>query len=154
MRHRLGVLLRAAGAAVLVATAAVAQASNDDKAAYELRDDTMRQLGRNLYLGIGRVVQGKAPYGPNTVAAAEAADRLIATLPNLFPPGSDVPPSRMRSQLLAPDSGRDALIAMVQNASAGLVTAVKGGDKDTMAAAFKVVNDACTACHTRFRNDN
>jgi cytochrome c556 len=138
-------------AAVLLASAAIAETVEDDRAAYELRDDTMRQLGRNLYLVVGRVVEGRIAYGPNTIAAAEAATKLIATLPTLFPPGSDVPQSRMRPQLLAPDSDRDALIATVQSAAAGLVTAVKGGDKATMARAFKAVNDACSACHTKYR---
>jgi cytochrome c556 len=141
-------------ATALIGSAAIAETAEDDHAAFELRDNTMRQLGRNLYVRIGRVVQGRAPYGPDTVNAAEVATRLIATLPTLFPPGSDVPPSRMRTELLAPDSGKDALIAAVQNAAAGLVPAVATGDNATMAAAFKAVNDACTACHTKFRNDN
>jgi len=147
-------LLFAIGALALIAPAAIGETAEDDHAAYELRDNTMRQLGRNVYLRIGRVVQDRAPYGPDTVNAAEVATRLIATLPTLFPSGSDVPPSRMRSELLAPDSGKDALIAAVQNAATGLVSAFKGGDKATMANAFRAVNDACTACHTKFRNDN
>jgi cytochrome c556 len=141
-------------AACAISTAAIAETAEDDHAAFEVRDNTMRQLGRNIYVRIGRVVQGYAPYGPDTVNAAEVADRLIATLPTLFPPGSDVPPSRMRTQLLAPDSGRDAMIAAVQGAAAVLVTAVKSGDKATMASAFTAINNACAACHTKYRNDN
>ncbi len=147
-------LLFAVGAFALVAPAAIGETAEDDHAAYVLRDNTMRQLGRNLYVRIGRVVQGHAPYGLDTITAAEAAERLIATLPTLFPPGSDVPPSRMRTELLAPDSGQATLIAAVQAATGGLVIAVKGGDKATMAIAFKAVNDACTACHIKYRNDN
>ena len=147
-------VLFAIGACALIAPAAIGETADDDHAAFVLRDETMRQLGKNLYVRIGRVVQGYAPYGPDTVTAAEAAERLIATLPTLFPPGSDVPPSRMRTELLAPDSGQVALIAAVQGATGSLVSAVKGGNPATMATAFKAVNDACTACHTKYRNDN
>ena len=141
-------------AAALLAAGATAETLDDDRAAFELRDDAMRQLGRNIYLRIGQVVQGRAPYGPDTVSAAEAANRLIDTLPTLFPPGSDVPPSRMRTELLAHERDRDQLIAAVQIAATGLVAAVKSGDKASMARAFTAINDACAACHTKYRNEN
>ena len=146
--------MRQAIVAVLIAASVAAAATPEDgRAAYERRDDTMKQLGRSLYTGIGRVVQGRSQYGPDTVTAAEAVTRLVATLPTLFPPGSDVPPSRMRPELLATDSNRDTLIAAVQRAAAGLVPAVRGGDNAAMASAYKAVTAACDACHSKFRND-
>jgi len=35
------------------------------KATFEQRVDTMKHMGRPFYLGIGRVLKGRAPYGPN-----------------------------------------------------------------------------------------
>ncbi len=57
---------------VLVVTASVSAlsapaldaASEDGKAAFERRADTMKHLGRPLYLGIGRVVKGYRPLRP------------------------------------------------------------------------------------------
>ena len=113
----------------------------------------MKQIGRNFYVGIGRVVQGRNPYGPQTVTAAETVTKLLAELPALFSPGSDVPQSRMNPAILAASSDRDALIAKVQQAAVGLVPAVKEGvdNKDAMASAYQAVADACSACHKKYR---
>ena len=140
-------------AAALMASVAVAAAAGDNMAGFQKRDDTMKQIGRNFYVGIGRVVQGRNPYGPQTVTAAENLTNLLTELPTLFPPGSDVPDSRMNPQILSATADRDALIAQVQDAAKGLVPAVKEGatNKEVMAAAFKKVDDACDACHNKYR---
>jgi cytochrome c556 len=137
--------------AALFASAAIA---GDNLAGYQTRDDTMKQIGRNFYIGIGRVVQGRNPYGPETVTAAETVTKLLAGLPNLFPPGSDVTQSKMNPAILTA-ADRDTLIANVQQAAAGLVPAVKDGatNKEAMASAYKAVNDACNACHKKYRNE-
>jgi hypothetical protein len=54
-----------AGVSALSAPALDA-APEESKAAFERREDTMKHLGRPLYLGIGRVVKGTAAYGPDT----------------------------------------------------------------------------------------
>jgi cytochrome c556 len=81
-----------------LSSVAVRSASLDDgKAAFEHREDTMKHMGRPLYLGIGRVVKGTAVYGPDTVTAAETVAALAATLNrNLFPPGSNVAESKIK----------------------------------------------------------
>jgi cytochrome c556 len=124
-----------AAAAVLVAFAALA---GDNIAGYQKRDDTMKQIGRNFYIGI----------------AAENVTKLVADLPGLFPPGSDVQQSKMNPAILTA-SDRDTLIANVQQAATGLVPAVKDGaaNKQAMADAYKSLNDACNACHKKYRNE-
>jgi cytochrome c556 len=145
--------LLAAAYAALIASAAIAATSEENLAAYKKRDGTMKQIGRNFYVGIGRVVQGRNPYGPQTVTAAETVTKLVAELPALFPPGSDVPESKMNPAILTATTDREALIAQVQQAAVGLVPAVKEGaeNKDVMASVYKAVNDACTACHKKYR---
>jgi cytochrome c556 len=141
-------------AAALIASAAIAATAEENVAAYQKRDDTMKQLGRNLFVNVGRVVQGRNPYGPETVAAAEAVSKQVADLPSLFPPGSDVPQSKMKPELVTAGD-RDAMIAQVQKAAEGLVPGVKEGatNKEAMASAYKAVADACVACHKKYRND-
>jgi cytochrome c556 len=41
----------------------------------------------------------------------------------------------------------------VQAATAKLVPAVKTGDKAAITVAYTAVNNACNACHTKFRKD-
>src|SRR5215468_5662612 len=82
---------------------AVGGASLDNgKTAFEHRADTMKRMGRPLYLGIGRVVKGTAAYGPDAVTAAETVASLASTLDRtLFPPGSDVAESKIKPEIFA-----------------------------------------------------
>src|SRR5580692_2296001 len=101
MRRWAGVLIPVAGTTALLAVAGVAS-SEDGKAAFERREDTMKHMGRPFYLGIGRVVKGTSAYGPDTVTAAETVATLASTLDNtLFPPGSDVAESKIKPEIFA-----------------------------------------------------
>jgi cytochrome c556 len=139
----------------LLSAVAVHRAPADDvKAAFERREDTMKHMGRPLYLGIGRVVKGTAAYGPDTVSAAETVATLAATLDrSLFPPGSNVADSKMRPEIFAAGEHVDQLIAAVQAAVAKLVPAVKSGDNVAITAAYTAAADACNACHKEFRKE-
>jgi len=138
-----------------LSSVAVRSASLDDgKAAFEHREDTMKHMGRPLYLGIGRVVKGTAVYGPDTVTAAETVAALAATLNrNLFPPGSNVAESKIKPEIFAAGDHVDQLITAVQIATAKLVPAIKTGDKAAITAAYTAVADACNACHMEYRKE-
>jgi cytochrome c556 len=144
----------AAGAGVLLAAVSQAAPPEDGKAAFEQREDKMKHMGRPFYLGIGRVVKGTAAYSPDTVTAAETVAALASTLDrSLFPPGSDVAESKIKPEIFAANDHVDQLIAAVQAATAKLVPAVKTGDKAAITVAYTAVNNACNACHTKFRKD-
>ena len=129
-------------------------AAEDSTAAFEKRQDTMKHMGRPLYLGIGRVVKGTTAFGPDTVAAAETVASLAATLDwTLFPPGSDVAESKIKREIFGAREHVEQLIAVVKTATAQLVPAIKTGDKLAIAAAYTAVNDACNACHKEFRKE-
>ena len=149
------VLIVVAAIGSLSATAAVlGESSADGKAVFARREDTMKRMGRPLYLGIGRVVKGTTPYGPDTVTAAETVASLASTLDRtLFAPGSNVADSKIKPAIFAAGDQVDQLIAAVQTATSRLVPAVKSGDKATIAAAYTAAADACNACHTKFREE-
>jgi cytochrome c556 len=134
----------------LLAGGALAQ---DGHAAFERRRDTMKAMGLALYLGIGRVAKGRAEFGPETVAAAETLAKLAATIPTLFPLGSDVPDSNMKSAILAAPDRVAQLAASVQAAMPEFVAEVKSGDKARIAIAATAMNKACDACHNDFRKE-
>jgi cytochrome c556 len=143
-----------AGISALLTIAVHGASVEDGKAAFERREDTMKRMGRPLYLGIGRVVKGTAAYGPDTVAAAETVASLAGTLDrSLFPPGSDVAESKIKPAIFAAGDHIDQLIAAVQTATAQLVPAVKTGDKAAIIAADTATANACNACHTEFRTE-
>ena len=109
-------------------------------------------MGRPLYLGIGRVVRGAAPYGPDTVTAAETVASLASTLDRtLFEPGSNVADSKIKPAIFAAGDQVDQLIAAVQAAAGQLVPAVKTGDNAAISTAYTAVANACNACHMEFR---
>ena len=143
-----------AGISALCTTTVNGASPEDGKAAFERREDTMKRMGRPLYLGIGRVVKGTVAYGPETVVAAETVAALASTLDRtLFPPGSDVAESRIKPEIFTAADRVDQLIAAVKSATVQLVPAVKTGDKAAITAAYDTVADACNACHTRFRKE-
>ena len=142
------------GMSALSSVAVRSVSLDDGKAAFEHREDTMKHMGRPLYLGIGRVVKGTAAYGPDTVAAAETVASLAATLNrNLFAPGSNVAESKIKPEIFAAGDHVDQLITAVQIATAKLVPAVKTGDKAAITAAYTAVADACNACHMEYRKE-
>jgi len=140
----------ACGLATLLAAAAQAE---DGNAAFEHRRDTMKAMGRALYLGVGRVAKGRAEYGPDTVASAETLAKLAATIGTLFPPGSDAPESNMKPALLAAPEKVTQLAAAVNAAMPGFVTEVKSGDRARIVAAVAAMNNACNACHNDYRKE-
>jgi len=154
MRRWGRILPVAAGVSALLTVVVYAASPEDGKAAFQRREDTMKHMGRPLYLGIGRVVRGTAAYGPDTVTAAETVASLASTLDRtLFPPGSDVDGSKIRPEIFAAGDHVDQLIAAVQTATAKLVPAVKTGDKAAITAAYTAVANACNGCHTEFRKE-
>ncbi|MBV9249284.1 MAG: cytochrome c, partial [Acetobacteraceae bacterium] len=87
----------------------------DGEAVFARREDTMKHMGRPLFLGIG--VKGTAAYGPDTVTAAEAVASLASTLDrSLFFPGSDVAESKIKPAIFNAGDHVDQLIAAVQTA--------------------------------------
>ena len=154
MRRWARFLSAAAGATVLLTVVVYAASPEDGQAAFQRREDTMKRMGRRLYLGIGRVVKGTAAYGPDTVTAAETVASLASALDRtLFPPGSDVAESKIKPQIFSANDHVDQLIVAVKTATAQLVPVVESGDKAAITAAYTAVNNACNGCHTEFRKE-
>jgi cytochrome c556 len=145
--RRKGLMAAACCLAVLTAAAY----AEDGQTAFDHRRDTMKAMGRALYLGIGRVAKGRAEFGPDTVTAAETLAKLAATIGTLFPPGSDVPDSNMKPAILAVPERVTQLAAAVQAAMPGFIVEVKSGDRARIATAAAAMNERCDACHNDFR---
>src|SRR5580704_7712982 len=137
MRGRGRVPPVAAGIGALLMIAAHGGSLEDGKAVFERREDTMKRMGRPLFLGVGRVVKGTAVYGADTVTAAETVASLAGTLDRtLFLPGSDVAESTIKPAIFNAGDHVDQLIVAVQSATAKLVPVVKSGDQAAIAVAY------------------
>jgi cytochrome c556 len=138
---------------ILLVAAVGAQAASpeDGQAAFAHRVDTMKRMGRAFYTTIGKVVRGKAPLDQQTVDAADTIVNLSATIPTLFPAGSDVKDSQIKPEIFAAGAQVAQLAAGVQAAADRLATAAKSGDQAALTAAYKAQDDACEACHRDFR---
>ena len=136
------------------AAAVLGEPSADGKAVFERREDTMKRMGRSLFLGVGRVVKGTSAHGPDSVTAAETVASNARTLDRtLFLSGSDVAESKIKPAIFGAGDHVDQLIAAVQAATAQLVPAVRTGEKAAIAAAYTAAANACNACHTEFRKE-
>ena len=151
MRQTMGATVIAVVIAGLVMAAAIAASPEENQAAFVRRDDTMKDLGRSFNVKIGRVASGRLQFSPDTVTSAETVVHIVSTLPTLFPPGSDVADSHLKSEIWANPARFDQLVAAVQADAAALLPVVKTGDKAQIAVAYKTLNDACNACHDEFR---
>src|ERR1700683_2147180 len=136
MQRWMWMLATAAGAAVLLAVSVYAASPEEGKAAFAKREDTMRRMGRALYLGVGRVVKGTVELGPDTQAAADTVVGLAQTLTPLFPAGSDVADSKIKPKIAPAQDRAPPLVAGVEDAAQKLSAAVKSGDKSAIAAAY------------------
>jgi cytochrome c556 len=154
MRRWARFLSAAAGATVLLTFVVYAASPEDGQAAFQRREDTMKRMGRSLYVGIGRVMKGTAAYGPDMVTAAKTVAAFASTLDRtLFPLGSDVRESKIKPEIFSANDHVDQLIVAVKTATAQLVPVVESGDKTAITAAYTAVNNACNACHTEFRKE-
>jgi len=141
----------AVGALLLSEAAVLAAGPDDAQAAFDHRVDIMKRMGHALYVTIGKAARGKAELGPATTEAAETIVALSASIPMLFPAGSNVGDSRLKPGIFAAEPRVQELAAGVQQAAAALAAAVKSGDRAALAVAYKAQDEACEACHRDFR---
>jgi cytochrome c556 len=149
MRCKMIMIAGALGALLLPSPAA--WPADDAQTAFEHREDTMKRMGRAFYTTIGRVVRGKAELDQKTVEAAETIVTLAPTIPTLFPAWSNIGDSKMKPEITTAGPRVSEIVAGVRKAADGLLAAAKSGDKAALAAAYKIQDDACEACHRDFR---
>jgi hypothetical protein len=124
------------------------------RAAFERREDTMKRMGRMLYLGIGRVVKGAAAYGRGCSSYRGSRRLLAGGLDRTwFAPNSDAAENEIKLAIFAAGDRVDQLIAAVRTATAQLVPPVKTGDQETITAAYAAAANASHGRHAEFRNE-
>jgi cytochrome c556 len=85
------------------------------------------------------------------VEHAQGLANGASEIKTLFAEGSNVEGSDALAVIWQEPEAFDAAIAKAEAATNAFVKAAEGGDKATIAAAFREVGGACKGCHDKFR---
>ena len=115
----------------------------------------IRQVGMDLTGGdlayIKAVVQAKGEVKPLEVPA-KAIARWAATIPVLFPPGSEKGgDTKALPEIWSDRAGFEKIAAAAGAAATKLADAAKAGDAGVVAVQFKALGEQCGACHKGYR---
>ena len=129
-------------------------ARSDDAAVLDNRQSVMKAQGKDM-TAIKAYIDDKADLGAAQVAGADLVTQ-VAKIPDLFPKGTgmDEFPGKSYAKPAIWTDG-DKFLAQAKTAqdkAAALNTALKGGDKAAITAAFgDMGKNGCGACHEAFR---
>jgi cytochrome c556 len=155
--RRLSMVALAALLTTSVLGATAASAADEPENVVKYRKNQMRAQGAHLGM-IFAVVKGEVSWTEVVVDHAQALNDMSQVLPRLFPAGSgkaDGLDSRALVVIWEKPDDFAARLEAFQNDTAALVEAAKGGDMAAIgAAAGKVGQDSCTACHETFRAES
>jgi cytochrome c556 len=102
---------------------------------------------------IGSMVKNERPFD-KTAAENDAfiIELMAKELDAAFPPGSDAPPSKAKSDIWQDPAQFKKKLDEVKISSQKLSTAAKSGDIQILRTAFSATAQSCKSCHEDFRN--
>lgn len=138
----------ALGAVIVLAGWGVARADALDPIA-------IRQVGMDLQAGnlayIKSVLASKGDVKPLEVPA-KAIARWAATVPTLFPAGSETgEDTKALPEIWSDRAGFEKIAAAAGAAATKLAEAARANDANTVAVQFKALGEQCGACHKGYR---
>jgi cytochrome c556 len=144
----------ALGAIVVAAGIYAGAARSDDAATLETREATMKAQGKDM-TGIKAYLDDKADLASAQAAGADLVTQ-IPKIPNLFPKGTgmaEFPGKSYARPAIWTDWDKFLAGAKTADTKAeALNTALKGGDKAAITAAFgDMGKNGCGGCHEPFR---
>ncbi len=143
-------LTASAVASLLACGTAAAQFKNADDA-IEYRQGALTVMG-NHFGRIGAMAGNKVPFDAKTVQANAELVATLAKLPwSAFVEGSDKGDTNAKPEIWSQPDKFKADAQRLQDATAKLLEAARGGNQDAVKAAFGVAGEACKTCHDDFR---
>jgi len=115
----------------------------------------IRQVGMDLQAGsfgfIRTVVAAKGDVKP-LEAPAKALARWAATIPSVYPAGSDKGgDTKALPEIWSDRAGFEKIAVTMGEAATKLASAAKAGDADEVALETKAIGEQCGACHRGYR---
>jgi cytochrome c556 len=149
---RVGTIALAASAMLLAGVAASANGAHP--AADPAGIVKGRQAGMRMSGAVMGAIKGAIDRGDDVKTQAFAARSIAswaATIPGMFPEGSNVEPTGALPTVWSDSAGFAAKAAAYQAAATKMAAAAQAGDKEAFAAAFQETRGACGACHDGYK---
>jgi cytochrome c556 len=140
-------------AVAVLGLAGLAHAADEPENNVKYRQNLMKAVGGHMG-AISGVVKGEVTYGPHVVEHARAINAMSRVVGDVFATGTDhtkVKGSRAKAEIWQNTAEWQKVVQGFQTASANLVKAAEGNDKDAVAKNFAALGQSCGACHKPFR---
>ena len=135
--------------AVLISAAPTTAAAQEGSAVVQYRQSLMEAFRTHMG-GVRAALGDAAPIG-HAEHHAVAFERMAQALANAFPAGSAGEGSRALPAIWENRDDFMNKVSAIQTATAGLVTATRSGDADTIGEALQAVQGTCGSCHDAYR---
>lgn len=136
-------------AASLFGTAGLVAAEENP---HEMREKAMKAMGGSMK-AIKDIVGADGPAA-DIVAPAQKIAEIAATIPTLFPEGSDLEDDEASPEIWTHWDDFTAKAKSLESEAGMLAAAAGGGDMATVGAQFEKVGGACGTCHKAYRIKN
>jgi len=122
----------------------------DSAAILDAREKGMKAMGASMK-AIKEIIGANGPAA-DIVAPAQKIAEVAATIPGLFPQGSDFPGDETRPEIWQDWEDFLAKAQGLGSEAGMLASAAEGGDMATIGAQFDKVGGTCSACHKAYRD--
>lgn len=137
--------------ALLGLAPALSFAQNTTEKAIRTRQSAYYLMGQQLGQ-INAVIKGGLPFDqPSLHVRAQLLDALGRLVQESYPPGSDRGNTKAKPEIWKDLSRFKELASDSQRETAKLRTAVEGGNRDAIKAAYGTTSKSCKACHDSFK---
>lgn len=101
---------------------------------------------------IFRMVQGRVPYDKDAAIRSAEIVEFVGKLPyEAFPPGSDLPDSKVKSAVWKEEAKFKQLASDMQAETVKLTAVAKTGNLEALGDQFRATAKACDSCHDVYR---
>jgi cytochrome c556 len=138
-----------AAGAIVLALGAAANTVFADTAVLDAREKGMKTMGASIKT-IKELIGAGGPAA-DIVAPAQKIAEIAATIPSLFPEGSDTPDDEASPDIWTNWADFQAKAKSLGDEATMLAAAAEGGDMATIGAQFEKVGGACGTCHKAYR---
>jgi len=140
------------GSAALFLAASLASAATPGDA-IKYRQAIMNTLSGHV-AAISLITSGKVEHQEYLLSHAEALAAGGDQIGKIFPAGSGNGKTEALPLIWQEPEKFQKAADTAKAATAGLLDAIKGGDKEAIGKAMKPVFDACKGCHDRYRKED